>query len=56
MFEILEFELKTSKNENSKFTIFQANQYREQNGNLSMYFTFVKDANELFVFFYSKLK
>ena len=40
-FKILKLELKTSKNESRKFTIFfQTNQYGKQNCNLSMYSTF----------------
>ena len=35
-FKILKFELKTSKNESRKFTIFQTNQYGKKNSK-SMY-------------------
>ena len=34
-FKILKFELKNSKKESRKFTVFQTNQYGKQNSNLS---------------------
>ena len=46
VFKIFKFELKTSKNENRKFTIFQTNQYGKQNSNLSNIFHLVTWINE----------
>ena len=45
-FKLLKFELKTSKNESRKFTIFQTNQYGKQNSNLSNVFYLVTLINE----------
>ena len=36
-FNLLKFELKTSKNESRKLTIFQSNQYGKQNSDFSMH-------------------
>ena len=44
--KLLMFELKTSKNENRKLTIFQTNQYEKQNTNLSDVFHLVTWINE----------
>ena len=41
VFKLLKFELKTSKNESHKFTIFQTNQYEKHNSNLSNVFHLV---------------
>ena len=47
-FKIWKFELKTSKNESHKFTIFQTNQYGKQNSNLSLISIFMRYDSELF--------
>ena len=47
-FKIWKFELKTSKNESRKFTIFQTNQYGKQSSNLSLYYIFMRYYSELF--------
>ena len=51
VFKILKFELKTSKNESRKFTIFQTNQYEKQNSNLSNVFNLVTWINETWIIF-----
>ena len=59
VFKLLKFELKTSKNESRKFTIFQTNQCGKQNSNLSKVFYLEALINETFskasqsVFYYS---
>ena len=45
-FKIWKFELKTSKNESRKFTIYQINQYGKQISNLSLYSIFVSYDSE----------
>ena len=47
-FKIWKFELKTSKNESRKFTIFQTNQYGKQNSYLSLFSIFMRYDSELF--------
>ena len=47
-FKIWKFELKTSKNESRKFTIFQTNQNGKLNNNLSLYSIFMRYDSELF--------
>ena len=46
VFKVSKFELKTSKNESRKLTIFQTNRYGKQNSNFSNRFYLVAWINE----------